>query len=283
MNKIAKTTGLGLIALSLAMSSCSVPKKVTYFQDTENATVIENIKVNPIRIKPEDKLVILVKTRDAAVADLFNLTAYASKIGQNNAYSGTNSQLRSFTGSTSEGIATYTVDSKGDIDFPQLGMLHIEGMTRAEVAAYIKGEIVGRNMAKDPVVTVEFMNAGINVMGDVANPGRYDLNKDNVTLLDALSLAGDLTISGQRENIKVLREKDGKLQVYTVDLTNAEQMAKSPVYYLEQGDVIYVEPNTMRKRSTTVNGNNALSASFWVTVCSLLTSVVTTLAVFIKK
>lgn len=269
--------------LAMTVTGCSVPKEVTYFQDTDNATIIENVERNPIKVRPGDKLSIVVKTDRSDLSDLFNLPAYSSRIGNGGSTNGTGAEMRSYSGPSQEGIASYTVNEAGDIDFPQLGSIHVAGMTRGELAGYIKGEIEGRDLAKNPTVLVEFLSSGVNVMGEVMKPGRYDINKDYLTILDAISLAGDLTITGERKNVKVLREQDGKINTYVVDLTNAAEMAKSPAYYMQQGDIIYVEPNTMRKRSTTVNGNNALSVSFWVSVASLLTSVVTTIAVFVNK
>lgn len=141
---------------------------------------------------------------------------------------------------------------------------------------------MGQNLVKDPVVTVEFLNVGFSVMGEVASPGRYDLNKDKINVLEALSLAGDMTIQGQRENVMLIREDKTGIHSYRLDMTNLSELAKSPAFYIRQGDVIYVEPNDVRKRQTTANGNNVLSASFWVSVASLLTSAVTSIAVFVK-
>ena len=109
------------------------------------------------------------------------------------------------------------------------------------------------------------------------------MNRDNITLIDALALAGDLTINGQRKNVKVLREENGKLNTYVIDLTDASSMVASPGYRLQQNDVIYVEPDKIKKRSTTVNGNNTMNLSFWISVASVLTSVITTVAVFVTK
>lgn len=271
------------LALMMAVTSCSVPKNVTYLQDTNDTSVIQLAQLQQIKVRPEDKLNIIVKSKDPQISDLFNLPVTATRIGTSGTVNGNGSSMRTFTGSSTEGIAAYTVDPSGDIDFPILGKLHIAGMTRSEVAGFIKGELMGRDLVKDPTVIVEFLSTGINVLGEVANPGRYDLNRDHISLLEALSLAGDLTITGLRENVKVLREENGQLKTYTVDLTNSQSLANSPAYYLQQGDIVYVEPNNMRKRATTVNGNNALSVSFWVSVASLLTSVVTTIAVFVNK
>ncbi|MDE6297000.1 MAG: polysaccharide biosynthesis/export family protein, partial [Muribaculaceae bacterium] len=258
-------------------------EKVAYFQDPDSNTIIELAAEKQITVQPGDKLSIVVKSKDPAIADLFNLPIYTTRVGVGGSSVSANITMRGNSGLSSENVASYTVDPKGDIDFPVLGMLHIAGMTRSELAGYIKGELMGRNLVKDPTVIVDFLSSGVDILGEVKAPGRYDINKDKITLIEALSMAGDLTLTGQRENVKVLRKDGSKLHTYTVDLTNTASLAQSPAYYLQPGDVIYVEPTKMQKRNTTVNGNNALSVGFWVSLASLLTSVVTTLGVFIKK
>lgn len=273
---------LAVMALML-MTGCKVPQDVAYFQDLDAAAILENVKSVPFKVKAGDKLAILVKSKDPQISNLFNLPVYSNRIGQGGSLNGNGAELRPYTGGGGESVADYTVTPEGTIDFPVLGVLKIAGMTRSEVAGFIKGEIMGRQLAKDVVVTVEFLNAGISVIGDVSRPGRFDMNRDDLTVLEAISLAGDLMITGQRNNVKVLRKENGKIRTYVLDLTDANSLTSSPAYYLQQDDVIYVEPNKMRKRSTTVNGNNALSVSFWISVASLLTSVITTVAVFINK
>lgn len=175
-------------------------------------------------------------------------------------------------------MSGYTVDSKGDIDFPVLGMLHVQGMTREEMAAYIKKELQSHDLIKDPVVTVEFMNLSVDVMGEVNRPGRYNIDKDHLTILDALSQAGDLTIYGKREKVLVLRTEEGKQRVYGINLCSADHLYSSPAYYLQQNDVVYVEPNDTKARQSTVNGNNVRSTSFWISLASLLTSIAVLIA-----
>lgn len=260
------------VATVALAASCSTPKNITYFQDLDQTAVLDMADRQMIRIEPEDKISIVVKSKDPALAELFNLSISTNRIGNNTSTSGNTATIRTYSG-TSESMSNYTVDPKGDIDFPILGTLHVAGMTRFEVAAFIKGELIGRNLVKDPVISVEFLNTGISVMGEVTNPGRFDMNRDNITVLDAIALAGDLTIQGQRENVLVLREENGQMKTYRIDLTNASQMVRSPGFNLKQNDIVYVEPNPMKKRSTTVNGNSVLNASFWVSVASLLTSV----------
>ncbi len=263
---------VGCLAVCLALASCGTPKKVSYFQDVETTVIQEMAQRQVIKVKPGDKLSIVVKSKDPALSELFNLPVMSNRLGQSSAYSGTGTVMRSYTNS-SEGMSSYTVGPEGNIDFPVLGNLHIESMTRSEIAGFVKGELIGRDLVKDPVVTVEFLNVGVSVLGEVKKPGRYDVNSDELTLLDAISLAGDLDIQGQRENVKVIRREADGIHTYKVDLTNMRSLAASPAYYLQQDDIIYVEPNGVKKRQTTVNGNTALSASFWVSVASLLTSV----------
>ena len=269
-----------VMALSL-FTACKAPKDVAYFQDVQTASTIQSQALSAIRIQPYDKLQIVIHSKDPQLAMLFNLPVVTSRIGQNANSFGTNT-LGSGS-SNSEGLSTYTVSTAGDIDFPVLGKLHVAGMTREELAGYIKGELMGRDLIKDPTVSVEFLNTGVTVLGEVKTPGRYIINRDAITVLDALALAGDLTIQGMRENIKVLRTEGGQTKVYEINLTDAKNLYGSPVYYLHQDDVVYVEPNNMRKRETMVNGNTSLSASFWLSVVSMLTSVAVLVTNLIKK
>ncbi len=266
--------GSATVLMALALGSCT-PKNIAYFQDLDTVAVTEVAARRAIRIEPEDKLSIVVKSKDPALAELFNLNVVSNRLGQTNSQSGTGSVLRN-TAAQAEGLAAYTVTKDGNIDFPVLGTLHIEGMTREELAGFIKGELMGRNLVKDPVVTVEFLNTGVSVLGEVRNPGRYDTNSDYLTVIEALALAGDINIQGRRDNVLVMREEDGKMNSYRLDMTNTQQLLNSPGYYLKQDDIIYVEPNDYRKRQTTNNGNTTMSASFWVSVASLLTSVAST-------
>lgn len=274
LKNILKSTVISA-CLALMAGACSTPKNIAYFQDAENTDIIQIMTAQnkEIKVEPYDKLSIVIKSKDPALAQIFNLNVISNYTSHNTAYNGTGADVREYSLSSNEGISTYTVTPQGTIDFPALGVLKVEGMTRSELAAYIKGEIMGRGLLKDPVVTVEFLTTGVSVLGEVAHPGRYDMNKDVLTLLEALSLAGDLTIQGKRENIVVLRQNGDSLQTYTIDLTDSKSLTSSPAYYLKQGDVIYVEPNNFRKRQTTNNANNVMNASFWLSVASLVATV----------
>ena len=251
-----------LIAAAALLASCAAPENISYFQDALEYGISEPVQENHIRLRPEDKISIVVNTPNDELTSLFNLPYISQRIG-NSSYS--------------SAVSGYTVDVDGCIDFPVLGRLHVAGLTRAETAAYIKSELIAQEQAKDPVVTVEFMNLTVAVMGEVTKPGRYAIDKDKLTILDALSLAGDLTIYGRRENVMVFRNVEGKQTSYKVDLCSAASVMNSPVYFVQQDDIIYVEPNEMRARQSTVNGNNVRSTSFWISIASLAASVGTLL------
>lgn len=272
---------LGVLFGVCVLASCSTPKNVAYFQGAENAEIFEiaSAQNKTFTVEPYDKLSIVVSCKDAALAQMFNLNVFTNTQGQRTGYNGTGSSYRDYNIGYSDGINGFTVSKEGTIDYPVLGQIKVEGMTRNEVAAFIKGEIMGRGLIKDPVVTVEFLNTGVSLLGEVVHPGRYDLNADALSLVEAISLAGDLTINGQRENIKVLRKEGDKVQTYVVDMTDAKGLLSSPVYYLKQGDVVYVEPNNIRKRQTVANANSVTNVSFWISVASLLTSA----AILFKK
>jgi polysaccharide export outer membrane protein len=121
-------------------------------------------------------------------------------------------------------------------------------------------------------VTVEFLNASVYVLGDVGSPGEYAIDKESLNIVQAISLAGDLTITGQRENVLVVREENGQNRAYRVNLTDKANLLQSPVYYLQQNDVVYVEPNDMQKRNASNNGNTLMTPSFWMSVVTFLTA-----------
>lgn len=276
---ILRGTFLMLVS-AIFVSSCTTPKNIAYFQGSENEDIFEIAiaESKVIKVAPYDKLSITVSCKDPALAQMFNLQVFTNTTSQRTGYNGTD-HYRDYNVGYSDGINGFTVSAEGTIDYPVLGKIKVAGMTRNELAAFIKGEIMGRGLIKDPIVTVEFLNVGVSVLGEVTAPGRYDMNVDVLPLMEALSLARDLTIQGNRQNIKVLRKEGDKLQTYVVDITDTKKLVESPAYYLKQGDIVYVEPNNIRKRQTTNNGNSVMNVSFWVSVASLLTSA----AILFKK
>lgn len=257
-----------LAVAALLTASCSTPEKISYFQDgyyTELAT--KSKMETKIKLKPGDKISIIVNCSDQRLTNLLNLPYITQRLGQN-------TQLSS---NYAQGVSGYTLDAYGNIDFPSVGTINLDGLTREQVTTKIKDIIVESQLAKDPVVTVDYMNLSVSVFGEVAKPGRYFFDKDNFTIIDALSMAGDLTIYGKRECVQVLREENGKQNTYLVDLTSTRSLITSPVYNLQQNDIVYVEPNDVRKRQSTVNGNNVRSTSFWISLASLMSTLTLTI------
>lgn len=245
----------------MAITSCKTPENVAYFQDLSTGSVVQAAQVLEVKVKPEDKLSIVVTTQDPSLSALFNLVTIQNRAevaGSTRGYTNTGGQ-----------VSYYTVDSEGNIDFPVVGKIHIAGLTREEVAEKIVEELVKRNLVKNPIVTVEFANQCVVVLGEVKTPGKYNFNEDHITILEALAMAGDLTINGMRDNVLVMRKtSEGMQKAYRVDLTHAADLASSPVYYLQQDDVVYIEPDDKKKRETTPNGNTPYTPSFWVSMGS---------------
>lgn len=177
----------------LVLSACGTPQQIAYFQDfNQNPDTLVNLKSAVITAKPTDKLYIGVKSKDPQISQLFNLT------GSSTSYS---------TSSIAKDAYYYTVDSKGNIDFPVLGTVHVANLSREQVAEKIKKALIDASLVKDPVVTVGLSNLHYSVMGEVNHPGQFAIEDEKVTILDAISNAGDLTITGVRDDVMVLRQK----------------------------------------------------------------------------
>ena len=206
--------GLALSAVLVAVSSCTTPKNIAYFQDlNQNPDTVITLQNKTITLKPADRLYIGVKSKDPQISQLFSLM------------NGNNSSSMS---SLSKDAFYYTVDSHGNIDFPVLGTIAVGGLTREQVAEKIKSELLRQSLVKDPVVTVTLSNLHYSVMGEVSNPGQYDIDDEKVTILDAISKAGDLTIQGRRNDVMVLRQEDGHQKIYKVDLCSGKNIFSSP-------------------------------------------------------
>ena len=224
-----------------------------------------SMKVNRgIIIQPQDQLSIIVTSRDPKMAVPFNLSV-------SNFYTG--SEL-SVSGGSSQRITGYIVSNEGDINFPSLGSLHVAGLNRWELQDLIKDRLADSGLLKDAVVTVEFLNFKISVLGEVASPGTYSVTGDKITILQALALARDLTIYGRRDNVQVIREQNGKRQIYVMDLTNSA-IFDSPAYYLQQNDVVYVTPSKVRAGQGEINENYFKSGSFWISLASISATMAT--------
>lgn len=261
-----------LFCMAIALlSSCSTPKDITYMQGFENGQQIALVDSNKrISIKPNDKITILVSAKDPVLADVFNLAISQRQVGQNLSSASTGVRR---TSTANAQTAYYNVTPEGEINFPVIGYIKVAGMHREELARYIEKRLSDENLLKDAVVSVEFQNATVSILGDVNAPGEYAIDRDDLNLIQAISKAGDLQITGMRKNVLVVRKDNGIEKAYRVDLTDTQSLFNSPVYHLQQDDIVYVEPNTIKKRQSTPNGNSVLTPSFWLSIASFITTV----------
>jgi polysaccharide export outer membrane protein len=245
----------------MAMVSCGTDKDIAYFQ---NKVVNEPEAIDKhagIVIQPKDMLSIVVSSRNPELVAMFNLPVISYQAGS-----------EVVSGAGQQRLMGYVVDNEGYIDFPVLGPIKVAGLTRWELSELIKKKLLNDGLLTDAVVTVEFMNFKVSVIGEVNSPGTYTLQNDKVTILQAISLARDLTIFGQRENVCVIREREGERVIYEVNLCDVD-MFKSPAYYLQQNDVVYVQPSEVKARQSTTDDKALRMTSIFVSGGSLLVSV----------
>ena len=260
---------LWLLLLPFLLTACQSYKKVPYFQNVEVVNEVEQQeKLYDAKIMPKDLLTIVVSCTNPELAIPFNLTV-ASNAG--------------IAVSTSSYVTTqpvlqpYLVDNEGNINFPVLGELKLGGLTKREAEQLIIDKLKPY-MKETPIVTVRMVNYKISVIGEVTRPGTFTISNEKVNLLEALAMAGDMTVYGLRDNVKLIREDaNGKQQIVTLDLNKAETIL-SPYYWLQQNDIVYVTPNKAKARNSDV-GN---STSLWFSATSILVSVVSLLVNILK-
>ena len=234
--------------------SCVSKKKIIYFQkDSIDQTLVSNNYTTIF--KPDDFLEITISAQDIESVKPFNLPAatFASTTG---------------TAVGQPRQQAYLIDSKGEIDFPILGKLKLGGLTREEAFELFKKKL-DPNYVKNPTINIRITNFKISVLGDVKNGGTYTIPNERITILEAVALAGDLNISARRSNVKVMREEGNEKKEYTVDFLS-NKIFVSPVYYLQQNDVVYVEPNNAKVQSAATNQNTGLFVSIGSIIISLI-------------
>lgn len=252
---------IALVVAAMAMVSCGTVKDIAYFQNKIVDEPEEIDKHAGIVIQPKDMLSIVVSSRTPELVAMFNLPVVSYQAGS-----------EVVNGGYSQRLMGYVVDNDGNIDFPVLGDLKVSGLTRWELSEKIKNQLLDQGLLTDAVVTVEFMNFKISVIGEVNNPGTFTIEGDKVTVLQAISLAKDLTIFGERENVTVIRERDGERIMYEINLCDVS-MFQSPAYYLQQNDVVYVQPSEVKSRQSTTDDKALRMTSIFVSGGSLLVSV----------
>ncbi len=216
------------VLLAAVLCSCGTSRGSSYLADMRGDSTFIAAETSEIRLQPFDKISIVVSCRDAKLSALFNLPAVSQGVAGADTIG-------------VQGFSQYTIDRDGNIDFPVLGTLNVAGLTRADLCRDIKRRLAEGRLLDDCVVTAEFCNLALSVLGEVRSPGRYAITRDCVTIFDAIGLAGDLTRNADRRHVTVVRREGGRQVAYEIDMTSAPGVYASPAYYLRQNDVVYVK------------------------------------------
>jgi polysaccharide export outer membrane protein len=270
MKKNLVLSGL-LLTAALWLASCTAPKNIAYIKNSDEVDLTKSAYLYDARIMPKDVLTITVNTVNPEASAPFNLIV--------------SSELRTGTGTSGQSVSsqralqTYLVSNDGTIEFPVLGTLQVGGLTKQECEKMIHDRIKPYLNAKEtPVVTVRMANYKISVLGEVNRPGMFTVGNEKINIFEALAQAGDLTIYGVRDNVKLIRESaDGKKEVHTIVLNDAN-LINSPYYYLQQNDILYVEPNSVKAKNSTVGQTTTL----WFSATSILISLTSLLYNILK-
>lgn len=244
------------LILLLGLTSCVSKKNISYFQNDKEVTY-KNLTKFELEFKKDDLLSINVLSEDLEAVKPFNLPSVSYDV-ISNSVNGIPKQQ------------SYLIDQNGEIIFPVLGKLKIEGLTRIETIELLTKKL--KPFVKDVTVNIQILNFKINVLGDVRNPGMFPVQNERITVLDALALAGDLNISGERI-IEIKRETDKGILTGVIDL-KSNKLYMSPFYYLQQNDVVYVNPNNAKIQSASYNQNTGL----FISIASVLISLISILA-----
>lgn len=253
---------LAVMAVALLLGSCSATKDVAYFQNSDSVDLSRSQVLYDAHIMPKDILTITVSTTDDDAAVPFNMTVPTP---YSQAQRSTYSQAM---------LQSYLVDNNGNVDFPKIGSIHLGGLTKSEAEKLIHDKIKPyMNDIENPIVTVRMTNYKISVLGEVTKPGMYTVGNEKISVLEALAQAGDLTIYGVRSNVKLIREDSTGLKSIHVLNLNDANIINSPYYYLQQNDILYVEPNKVKAQNSSVGSMTTL----WFSATSILISMVSLL------
>lgn len=256
-----------LLLIALAgwmLASCASQKRVLYLQDLDPQKAEQIISDYQITLKPLDRLTVVVNSKRPELAAPFNTSSSF------NSLTGVPIDGASVTATANAALQVRTIDAEGMLEMPIIGKIDCNGKTRQEVADEIARRIIEGGHLNDPNINIQFADMAITILGEVTKPGRYNIVTDRVSLFDALSMAGDLTVYGQRNDVTVIREQEGKRTVAVLDLTSSEILT-SPYFYLQQNDVVYVKPNKYKAQTGEYNQNR----SFYLSIVSTLVSVAT--------
>lgn len=257
---------LSLVA-AIAITSCGNYKQVAYFQNIDSISLAASKGLHDAHVMPKDLLTIMVTCTDPKAAQPFNLS-YSQNPNGGSSNSGQNSYI------------PYLVDNDGNINFPVIGKIPVVGFTKREIEKDIARRIKPYLAeSENPIVTVLMANYSVCVTGEVRNPGVFTVSNEKISIIEALTRAGDLTIQGQRQNILLIRENtNGQKEHHRLNLNDAE-IINSPYYYLQQNDIVYVEPNKIKARTATID----TSITYWLGLTSSVISLSTLLITILKK
>lgn len=247
--------------LVLLIFSCKPREEMVYYQNIDGMANTTESNSYEIKIQPDDLLMIIVSADDPETAIPFNLSSVS--VPSANSMNASRGQ---------ETMQSYLVDANGVIDFPVLGKLKLSGLTRSEVLQLFRDKI--SKYIKNPIINLRIMNFKVSVQGEVTLPGTYNVPSERITLIEAISMAKDLTIYGKRDNILIIREVNGVKSYNRVDITKAD-FINSPFYYLAQNDVVYVEPNKTKINGAAVGANTGVIISITSLLITVITLIVT--------
>ncbi|MCE8589540.1 polysaccharide biosynthesis/export family protein [Bacteroides fragilis] len=247
----------------ILLASCQSYKKVPYLQDSgEVQRAVAEAELYDARIMPKDLLTIVVSCSDPELAMPFNLTVATPVSASQNSLT------------NQPALQQYLVDNRGNIDFPVLGTLHIGGLTKGEAESLIKEKLKGY-IKENTIVTVRMANYKISVIGEVNAPGTFTISNEKVNLFEALAMAGDMTVYGLRDNVRLIREDaDGHQHIITLDMNRAD-IVQSPYYYLQQNDILYVTPNKTKAKTADISTSTTIWFSVVGTLVSLASLIIT--------
>ena len=245
-------------AAVLTVTSCSTPKNVAYIQNSDYVDYAKSESLYDARIMPKDILTVTINTVNPEASAPFNLIVRP-----------TLANATSNIPTSGGALQTYLVDNEGCIDFPVVGKLQVGGLTKSMCEKLIHDKIKRyMNAEENPIVTVRMSNYKISVIGEVNRPGMFTVDNEKINIFEALAKAGDLSIYGVRDRVKLIRENaKGRKEIYTINLNDAN-IVNSPYYYLQQNDVVYVEPNQVKARNSAIG----TSTTIWISVTGALVS-----------
>lgn len=251
----------GVVLVSLAFVSCRSVEEIAYIADAQRDSAFALSGKFSGGIQANDLLSIYVESETPESTIQFNQETNKIAV-MNGAVMNPGNSV----------VSGYLVNHDGDIIFPVLGKIHVVGLTHNELAALIEQQLISQGHITDPVVTVKLLNFRVCVLGDVVRPGQLVVAGERLTIFEALSMVGDLTIYGQRHNVTVIREENGVRTIGEVDLSS-QSVFDSPYYYLHQNDVVYVEPNMRKKKNAERDPMLMTYISSAVSIVSVLSSV----------